>query len=166
MNYRSLLLHSCCCIVFICLNSNLCLNSSFVNSFEIAKGFLFPFFSFPASGPIFPAQPSWFARPSSPFQPLQPSQLTPRGPLQPASSPPPCVADRWGPVVIPDLRPDPKPNPTVRCGRVASPARPRLLPWARTPRRPGMPIRAAATSYPTPFAPTRVTLATPRRLKP
>jgi hypothetical protein len=57
MNYRGLLLHTYCCIVFICLNSNLCLNSSFVNSFEIAKGFLFPPFYFFASGPG-PSQPS------------------------------------------------------------------------------------------------------------
>jgi hypothetical protein len=34
-----------------------------------------------------------------------------------------CLADGWGPVVIPDLRPDPEPNPTERVApwlRVAS----------------------------------------------
>jgi hypothetical protein len=88
----------------------------------------------------------------------------PRGPLQPASPPPPCLADRWDPSVITFTSPE----PAVRPHRAAS----RRVP--RTPAPPPLGPHAQATRdvyksrrhlLPYPFAPTRVTLATPPDLR-
>jgi hypothetical protein len=84
----------------------------------------------------------------------------PRGPLQPVSPPPPCVADRWGPGVIPDLRPGPEPEPPARAVpwlRAAVPAPARCSgTWARTS---GPPF----PFYSAPPHKNSQTLATPRR---
>jgi hypothetical protein len=78
-------------------------------------------------------------------------------------------------VLIPDLRPDPKPNPTVRCGRVASPAHPRLPSVGPLAEAVSGPYKAAALHASFPFCPGTLacalrrrhrTLARRRRLRP
>jgi hypothetical protein len=148
MKYRSLLLHSCRCIVFGCLDSNLVLNS---NCLFVLKGNRIrkkrednlpkPLLLQPSSAAAahFPLQsralspvaksaraPQFF--PAALLLPsLRPSQPSPvSGPLRPMLTPrPPAVSDGWGPPIIPHLRPFP------------TRARPRVRPpcawWPRAP---------------------------------
>jgi hypothetical protein len=75
------------------------------------------------------------SRPASPLAfPLSRCQVGPRRHPHPWVSPEPAVRPH---------EPHPASLPAARL---------RLLPWARTPRRPVTPIRAAAISYHTPFA--------------
>jgi hypothetical protein len=117
-------LHTCCCIVFVCLNSNLCLNSNFVSSLENSKGFLFPSPANPALGP-------------APNQTRGPALRSPVGPAGPLHRLPPCLAARWGPTVITFTSPEPavRPHraaPRLHAGR--APAPPSLGPHAQATR--------------------------------
>jgi hypothetical protein len=120
MKYRSSLLHTCWCIVFECLNSNLYLNSFgwivFV-FFQNRKPFPFTFFPSPQSGPLNPApQPTSTA-----------AQLT-GGPAWPAVRCRPAEADGRASPVISFPAPLPTPLPSrgrVRLGVRATPSRSR-----------------------------------------
>jgi hypothetical protein len=100
MNYRGLLLHTCCCIVFICLNSNLCLNSSFVSSFEMAKRIYFPSLLLPCFWPNQPRSPVlFFSRgPTRRFSSQPTSGPAPTLQWPVAAHPPPssCVSPTGG----------------------------------------------------------------------
>jgi hypothetical protein len=145
MNHRSLLLHSCWSTIFDWLNSNLCLNS-----FENLQNVSFSSPRFPCFQPSYSLQPSTVSpRPSSPYSAAQPNLLTrPRSPpsAQPARAASSlCLADGWGLVVIPDLRPDPEPNPScARAALRASRAPAHSFPWARTPGPPSAYLDPAA----------------------
>jgi hypothetical protein len=112
-----------------------------LNSFENLQNVSFSSPSFPCFQPSYPLQPSTVSPwPSLPFSssaqlayPAAQSTFSPAGPRRLLSL---CLADGWGPVVIPDLRPDPEPEPTTHAApwlRAASPV-PTRCPgtWART----------------------------------
>jgi hypothetical protein len=125
-------MHICCCIVFDCFDSNLCLNS-FVCFFRKNRKTFFLFF-------LVSAQPPSKVRPSPLFSTGPPLFLPPRrnpAPLPAQSGPParrhPAEADGRAPPIIPF--PVPRSN------------RSRARPWARAARACGLgPARQAAFS--------------------
>jgi hypothetical protein len=100
---------------------------NFVSSFENRKkGFVFPPSLSLPSGPDLLCSPLASAHFRRTALHTVASLLAP--------PPPPCVADRWDPGVIPFLGSAPSRNPTAPHPGLAS--RPAPWPWARTPRRP------------------------------
>jgi hypothetical protein len=125
-------LHTCCCIVFECLDSNLCLNSFYWIVFSKIENPFHPLFLFACaahrskSGGGPPTPP--------PVRSCTPPHL---GPARPSVQRRPICASaaaRWGPRVIPHLAPCPGrtrgPTPSLRR------ARPRVWPRAHLPGRP------------------------------
>jgi hypothetical protein len=129
MKYRSLPLHSCRCIVFECLDSNLGLNSNlfacFRKGIEIKK-------RKPTSRPTQPRsraqRPSKISRPSAAHSPPSPRA-------------PPPVADGWGPPLICFLAPQPRlaTEPGSSSGWTPTRCPCRVPARARMPRRPPSP---------------------------
>jgi hypothetical protein len=124
-----------------------------LNSFERLQNVSFSSPSFPCFQPSNPLQPST-ALPaaqlnlfSSSTQLVYPAAQPTFGPAGPRRLLSLRLADRWGPVVIPDLRPDPEPHPgsapkldpTVPAAHPCTPA----PPWARTSG-PPCPLKLAA----------------------
>jgi hypothetical protein len=164
-------LHACCCIVFICLNSNLCLTSSFVSSFENSKRISFRSFLLLCFWPRSSLSPANPHGPARFFTRVQPSFRRPRSAQHhqrsPVRLPPPVSRPQVGPGGHP---PPHAPEPATRRtgSHPASTSAGRALahspPWARASG-PPCPLNAPPHA-PRRFSLTLSTRAAARTFKP